>query len=86
MKEAGCAGTILARIVITLLLYADDIIIMARCPSNIEKQLRILKYLCSSTSMTIKIGKTKVMIIKSKKRSLRISLHMTTIALRSNII
>ena len=43
LEEAGCAGTILAGIVIILLLYADDIVLLARCPSNLDKQLRLLK-------------------------------------------
>ena len=37
LEEAGCAGTILAGIVIILLLYADDIFLLARCPSDLDK-------------------------------------------------
>ena len=66
LEEAGCAGTILAGIVIILLLYADDIVLMARCSSDLDKQLRILKYFCSNMGMTVNTDKTKVMIIKSK--------------------
>ena len=40
---------------------------MARCPSDLDKQLRILKYFCSDMGMTINTDKTKIMIIKSKK-------------------
>ena len=40
---AGCAGTILAGIVIILLLYGDNIVLLARCPSDLDKQLRLLK-------------------------------------------
>ena len=43
LEEAGCVGTILAGIVIILLLYADDIVLLARCPSDLDKQLRLLK-------------------------------------------
>ena len=39
LEEAVCAGTILAGIVIILLLYADDIVLMARCSSDLDKQL-----------------------------------------------
>ena len=67
LEEAGCAGTILAVIVIILLLYADDIVLLARCPSDIIKQLRLLKYLYSTMGMSVNTDKTKVMIIKSKK-------------------
>ena len=43
LEEAGCAGTILARIVIALLIYVDDIVLMTRCPYDLDKKLRILK-------------------------------------------
>jgi len=67
LEEVGCDGTILARIVIILLLYADDIVLFARCPSDLGKQLRLLKDFCSTMGMTVNTNKTKVMIIKSKK-------------------
>ena len=39
LEEADCAGMILAGIVIILLLYADDIVLLEKCPSNLDKQL-----------------------------------------------
>ena len=59
LEEAGCTGTILAGIVIILLLYADDIVLMARHPSDLDKQLRILKYFCSKMGMVVHIEKKK---------------------------
>ena len=47
--------------------YADDIVLMARCSSDLDKQLRLLKDFCSNMGMTVNTHKTKVMIIKSKK-------------------
>ena len=47
LEEAGCVGTILARMVIILLLYVDDIVLMARCSSDLDKQSWIVKYFCS---------------------------------------
>ena len=67
LEEAGCVGMILAGIVIILLLYDDDIVLLARCPSDLDKQLRLLKDFCSTMGMTVNTDKTKVMIIKSKK-------------------
>ena len=57
----------LARIVINLLLYVDDIVLLAMYPSDLDKQLRILKDFCSTMGMTVNTDKTKIMIIKSKK-------------------
>ena len=67
LEEAGCDGTILAGIDITLLLYANNIVLLARCPSDLDKQLILLKDLCSTMGMIVNTDKTKVMIIKSKK-------------------
>jgi hypothetical protein len=39
---------------------------MARCPSNLDKQLRMLKDFYSRTSILVNCDKTKDMIIKSK--------------------
>ena len=67
LEEVGRVGTILAGIVIILLLYAGDIVLMARRPSDLDKQLRIFKYFCFDMGMIVNINKTKIMIIKSKK-------------------
>ena len=40
---------------------------MARCSDDIEKQLRILKDLCSNMGMTFNTDKTKFVVIKSNK-------------------
>ena len=60
LEEAGYAGTILAGIVIILLLYADDIVLLARCPSDLDKQLRLLKDFFSTMGMTVNTDKTKL--------------------------
>jgi hypothetical protein len=67
LEKAGCVSPTLTGIVINLLLYADDIVLMARSPHDLENQLRILKDFCSNMGMTVNIDKTKVMIIKSNK-------------------
>ena len=53
LEEAGCVGTILVGIVIILLLYVDDIVFMGRIPSELDKELRILKYFCSNMGFTV---------------------------------
>ena len=39
LEEAGCASMFFARIVIIILLYVVDIVLLARCPSDLDKQL-----------------------------------------------
>jgi len=58
---------ILAGIVIIILLYVVDIVLMARYPYDLDKQLRILKDFFSRLSITVSTDITNVMIIKSKK-------------------
>ena len=60
LQEAGYAGTILARIVIILLLYANNIVLLERFPSDLDKQLRLLKDFFSTMGMNINIGKKKL--------------------------
>ena len=67
LEQAGCVDTILVGIVIILLIYVDDIVLMARRPLDLNKKLRILKYFFSNMGMTVNTDKTKIMIIKSKK-------------------
>jgi hypothetical protein len=67
LEKEGCVGPTLTGIVINLLLYVDDIVLMARSPHDLENQLRILKDFCSNMGMTVNTYKTKVMIIKSNK-------------------
>ena len=57
---------ILAGIVIILLLYADNIVLLEMCLSDVDKKLRLLKELWSTMCMIVNTDKTKVMIIKSK--------------------
>jgi hypothetical protein len=67
LEVASCVGPTLTSIVIILLLYANDIVLMARNPYDFKKKLRIIKDFCSSTMMTMNTDKMKVMIIKSQK-------------------
>ena len=67
LEEAGCVGTILAGI---LLLYGDDIVLVERCPCDLDKKLIILKYFFSNMGMTVYTDKTKNHDYKIKERHL----------------
>jgi hypothetical protein len=86
LEEVGCVGPSLTDIVINLLLYANDIILMARTriPHNLGEKLIILMVFCSNMHMTFNIDKTKVMIIKSNKITYD-TLYITTITWRNSL-
>jgi len=66
LEVAGCVVPTLSNILI-ILLYVNDIVLMARNPYDLSKKLRILKDFFSSIGMTVNTDKTKVMIIESNK-------------------
>lgn len=67
LETAGYKGIELTGIIITLLLYVDDIVLLARSHDDLDKQLKILHVYYSKMGMTVNTDKTKVVIIKSKK-------------------
>ena len=67
LEKIGSFDPTLIGIVINILLYSDDIVLMARRPRDLEKKLRILKKFCSNIGMIVNTDKTKVMIIKFNK-------------------
>ena len=72
LEEAGCASTILAGIVIILILYADDIVLMERHPSDLDKQLKLLKSFSLTWVCHVNTDNTKIMIINLRKTPMQI--------------
>ena len=66
---ARCKGADLTDIIISLLLYVDDIVLLARSHEDLDKQLQTLHDYFSKMGMTVNTNTTKIMIIKSKKIS-----------------
>ena len=62
----GCKGTEFVGALITLLLYDNDIVLLAKSHDDLDKQLYIFHVYYSKMGMTFNTDKTKVMIIKSK--------------------
>ena len=60
LEEAGSAGMILVGIVIILILYANDSVLLARCPFILDKKLRILEDFCSTMGMIVNTTKQKL--------------------------
>jgi hypothetical protein len=69
LEKESCVSPTLTGIVTNILIYSDNIFIMARSPRDLENKPRILKDFFSNMGMTVNTDKTKVMIIKSNKIS-----------------
>ena len=50
-----------------LLLYADDTVVLAECPGDLQRVLDILKIYCEFWGLDINVRKTKVMIFSRGK-------------------
>ena len=49
------------------LLYADDTIVLAECPKDLQRALDMLKIYCEFWGLDINVRKTKVMIFSTGK-------------------
>jgi len=70
------SGLTLEDVNIMLLLYADDMALLAETPSDLHDSLDRLKQYCDQWGMEVNCAKTKVMIFK-KRCSVRRSEHWT---------
>ena len=62
MEEVKIANT-----VIMLLLYADDVVLMAHTLEDAQKLMNVLKCFCLQSGLIVNESKTKVMLIKTFK-------------------
>jgi hypothetical protein len=67
LEDTNCVGLTLASLVILLLLYDDDIVLMTNNSYDLGKKLITLKEFFYNMGMIVNTGKTKVMIVKSKR-------------------
>ena len=61
-------GISLGSDVVHTLLYADDLVLVAETPEDLQTQLDILKVFTDDIKMKVNIGKTKVMVLRKNKR------------------
>ena len=62
-----CLQDIEKKLHLFLLLYADDTIVLAECPEDLQRALDILKIYCELWGLDINVRKTKVMIFSRGK-------------------
>jgi hypothetical protein len=61
-------GALLGDFVIRLLLYADDLILIAKSALGLQEHLISLEHFCSTLRMQVNTSKTKVVIFCSKRK------------------
>ena len=67
INKTNGEGVQLTHFVIRLLLYADDLIILARTAKDLKEHLKALESFCHEVGMQMNISKTKVMIFSLKQ-------------------
>jgi hypothetical protein len=61
-------GSLLGEFVIRLLLYADDLILIAKSAPRVQEHLISLEHFCSIVGMQVNTSKTKVVVFSSKRK------------------
>ena len=62
-------GCLLHQVLISILLFADDIVLLASSPEGLQRQLDALALFCDIRKLTVNLGKTKVMIFNGMKKT-----------------
>jgi hypothetical protein len=63
-------GCLLHQVLISLLLFVDDLILLASTPEGLQRQIDALASFCDLRQLTVNLGKTKVMIFNASKHPL----------------
>jgi hypothetical protein len=58
------------QVFISLFLFADDLVLLASIPKDLQTQIDALASFCDLRQLTINLGKTKVFIFNASKSSL----------------
>jgi hypothetical protein len=63
-------GCLLHQVLISLLLFADDLVLLASTPEGLQRQIDALASFCDLRQLMVNLGKTKVLIFNASKSSL----------------
>ena len=64
-ETADLDAPTLRRVLVPLLLYADDLILMSTTAAGLQKQLDALASFCDQRHLTVNLSKTKIMIFEA---------------------
>ena len=71
IDREGDRGAQLARTWIPLLLYADDIVLIAESPNGMQRQLDVLQKFAEESGLSVNLGKTKIMVFNTTPQWVR---------------
>ena len=63
--QEGIEDVAIGNVVIMLLLYADDVVLLAHTPQDAQKLMVVLEAFCSHSGLRVNVQKTKVMLVKT---------------------
>ena len=64
----GGDGVQLGEFVINLLLYVDDLVLIAKSAQGLQMHLYALEHFCRAVGMHVNTSKTKIMVFSNKKK------------------
>ena len=67
LNSQGGNNIHLGKFVIRLILYAYDLILIAKSTLDLQEHLHSLEHFCRSVGMQVNISKTKVVVFSNKK-------------------
>ena len=62
-------GCLLHQVLISILLFVDDIVLLSSSPEGLQRQLDALALFCELRKLTMNLSKTKVMIFNGVKKT-----------------
>ena len=71
IDREGDRGAQLAGTWIPLLLYADDIVLIAESPDGMQRQLDVLQKFAEESGLSVNLGKTKIMVFNTTPQWVR---------------
>jgi len=70
LQKDTTSGLSIDDIVLILLLFADDMAIVAKCPEELQSHLNLLHDYCSTWGLKVSTQKTKIMFFRKRGRLL----------------
>ncbi|CAM6082417.1 unnamed protein product [Calypogeia fissa] len=67
LKELGSAGAQLGTLAIQLLMFADDVVLLAHTQSGLQQHLIALEHFCKQSGMQVNMKKTKCLTIGTRQ-------------------